>query len=951
MIEKKSLQTEDTGRRRDAYKQQGYFRKRRNPDVLLAFLLTGLLLTCLFMIIGLYPFGSHTILNSDLNAQYAPDLAAYKTQLASGGNLSYSFLIGMGKNTMGLFAYYLASPLNFITFLFPTSMISESTLLLITIKLCLAASFLTLYLRRRFRAESHFAVVFGILYAFSSYSMVYLINIMWLDGFLLLPLLLIFIEQYLENNRYWRRIVLVLLVLFVSGFYIAYMVGIFSFLYLLARLYEENRFRAEDIKSTRKTISLFVGSAVLSIGMSAAVLLPAGLDIMGNPDQTLRTDTLSSNFKFISFLNQLLTGSFDDLSKNKPLVYCGLAVLFLCILYFLNPDFSGRQKRVAGGAFIFFILSFNLSVLDLAWQLFNAPNWFLYRYSFLLVFAALTVGFASLLHLKSLKPKAFAVTGILFLLLLFLVQSFGDLADDGGRFYVNLFIGGIELLCLYAMSGAPFPKSIAGLQKYVPALLAAAVCIETVLVNPMYIRPKLFGGEMEREPIASAITEADDLAAAAKEDAESDGTAFYRMEAEGDIFDGLHPINTGLYLHYSSVSTFNTSSNKELNRFLKQLGYEVNYNYFDASHAYASVVTDSLLGIRYELTEREDCGGYELLRTSENGLLYLQKNKQALPLMYLADADAGSFDFYSQETDTENKNPFVFQDELLVSLFGTSAFSDPVYYSADVSEPVLYNAIVKEAAPAPAADSTGTAVPAETVSDSSSAVDKDLLGEEPADSEDDYGTTYLRQSSKDVLSLTYTVNITSKDPLLMSLPAVRTNDNADVYVNGSKMISLDGSFYTQILSLGSFTPGETVSVSVRSDRDTYSILPALFYYCNTELFSSELAAAVQDQGGQVTVTKAENGFVTADVTAKEEQLLITTIPYEKGWTLLVDGKKTDIIPYQDALISIPVTAGSHTISLAFSAPGLTAGAAVSVVSCLVFAGALFFMYKKRGKKS
>ena len=171
MIEKKSLQTEDTGRRRDAYKQQGYFRKRRNPDVLLAFLLTGLLLTCLFMIIGLYPFGSHTILNSDLNAQYAPDLAAYKTQLASGGNLSYSFLIGMGKNTMGLFAYYLASPLNFITFLFPTSMISESTLLLITIKLCLAASFLTLYLRRRFRAESHFAVVFGILYAFSSYSM------------------------------------------------------------------------------------------------------------------------------------------------------------------------------------------------------------------------------------------------------------------------------------------------------------------------------------------------------------------------------------------------------------------------------------------------------------------------------------------------------------------------------------------------------------------------------------------------------------------------------------------------------------------------------------------------------------------------------------------------------------------------------------------------------------
>ena len=48
---------------------------------------------------------------------------------------------------------------------------------------------------------------------------------------------------------------------------------------------------------------------------------------------------------------------------------------------------------------------------------------------------------------------------------------------------------------------------------------------------------------------------------------------------------------------------------------------------------YTSVVTDTLLGIRYELTERKESGGYELLRTSENGLLYLQKNKQALPLM------------------------------------------------------------------------------------------------------------------------------------------------------------------------------------------------------------------------------------------------------------------------------------------------------------------------------
>jgi len=164
--------------------------------------------------------------------------------------------------------------------------------------------------------------------------MVFMINIMWLDGFFLLPLLLFFIEQYIDNRNRWPRITLTLLVLFVSGFYIAYMAGIFSFLYLIYRLLEEKRLTAETRKESGKSILVFIGSALLAAGMSMAVLLPAGLDILGNPDHTAGAFELDSNFKFVSFLNQLLCGSFDSLSGNKPLIYCGLPVLFLIILFF-----------------------------------------------------------------------------------------------------------------------------------------------------------------------------------------------------------------------------------------------------------------------------------------------------------------------------------------------------------------------------------------------------------------------------------------------------------------------------------------------------------------------------------------------------------------------------------------------------------------------------------------
>ncbi|MEI8198914.1 MAG: YfhO family protein [Eubacteriales bacterium] len=968
MIERKSLQS----KQREADPET--IRDKRSPAVFMAFVCTALLLTVLFAVLGFYPFGTYSVIVSDLAAQYAPNLAAYKNQFLTGGVQTYSFLIGMGKNTFGFFAYYLASPINFVTFLFPTRMISEAVLVLITIKLSLASAFMTLFLRRRFHSRSGFAIVFGIMYAFCSYAMVYMINIMWLDGFFLLPLLLFFIEQFLDSNRYWWRVALTLFVLFVSGFYIAYMVGIFSFFYLLARLFETKPIENTDLlnpsvpaegastKRTGKSVLLFVGSAVLAAGMSAAVLIPGGLDILGNPDQSAKNITVDTNFKFVDFFNQFFAGSFDTLSNNKPLVYCGLAVLFLCVLFFLNPYFSRRQKSLAGGALLVFVFSFNLSLLDLAWQLFDSPNWFMFRYSFLFVFVLLVIAYASFIHLQSLKPGKFAIAGIIILSLLLIVQSFGDLANAGDRFYINFFVGGLELLCLYAMSGVVFPKNIANLKRLVPALLVILICVEMACVNPLYVR-NVFGGATKREPFISAFDQAQSLVAIARADAQAsvqttaDAAAkkvpvpFYRMETDGEILDGLHPMNAGLYLGYPSISTFTSSSNKELNRFLKQLGYNTNYNYFTSSHMYSSVVTDSFLGIRYILSEKENIGGYRKLGASAGGKLFLQKNSQALPLLFTVNKDAAAFDIFAMESDPANKNLFVLQDELLVSLFGASAFAEPVYYETQAASPVIYNAIIKEEEPKPAVgpgESTGltTSTAVDTLSDKSGTqTDSDLLGNEPVGKATQYGTTYLRISPKDVLSLTYDVKITSRDPLFVSFPAVERNDQADVYVNGSFYQELSSSAFSQIISLGSFDPGDTVSVSIRADVDYFSIIDAQFYYCNTALFEKELSSAVQGQN--VKITEVKDGYVSAQVSVPEDQLLLTTIPYEKGWVLLVDGVKTAVTPYQDALISVPLSAGTHTITLSYTAPGMWAGAAASGAAIIVFAGAVIFTYRKR----
>ena len=928
-------------KKKDAPKSLTLRQRRPIPAPFAAFAITGILLTLLFAIIGLYPYGPHTIVMSDLSAQYAPDLVAFRDKLFSGGNLSYSFLISMGKNTLGVFAYYLASPLNIVTFLFPANQISASILCLMTLKLSLAGSFMTFFLSRRYpvAGKKAYTILFGILYAFCSYSMGFLFNIMWFDGFLLLPLLLYAVERFMKKRSEWWIATILLTILFVSGFYIAYMVGLFSFFYLLFRMIEERRITEATGAEAGKTIFGYIGAALIAALLSAAILVPAGLDILRNKDMRVDSLRFGQNFTLLSFLNQLLAGSFDTLAGNNPLIYVGLAGLFLCMLFFLNPGIPRRRKALAGTAFALFLLSFLINYVNLAWHLFDSPNWFLYRYSFLFSFIAISVAFESFLNLRSLRPKDFVKVGVAFLALLFFVQGFGDLKDDGARFIANLIYGAAELGALYLMTGVPFPKSIANLKRLLPAFFVLLVCTDVVIMNPLFMRPKIFGGETENAAIVKEIDAADALTAKASDDADADDVLFWRMEKTG-ADSAVDTAAMGLYQGYPSISTFNSASDKQLDRLLKQFGMNVNYNYFAASHDYSSIVPDTLFGIRYTLTQSDDTYGYE--RIAESGDWKLLKNASALPLLYSVQKNAGDYDAYSLEKMTSDKNLFRYQDEMLVSLFGEAAFATPVYSAAEVGDPEIYNAIparpLSEEEDQDASSSTNS---------SASHDDPDRLGEEPTWDAARYETRYLRISDLDPIELRYKVNITSSDPLYLAVSFIGVCGNADILVDGKFVSNISDSFYSQMINMGSFEPGDSITVTLRSPKDSFSILSADFAYCDTALFAKELAAAKPNDG--ITIRQVRDGYLFADTDLSEDRLLLTTIPYEDGWTLRVDGVKVEVQSYQDAFIAIPIGAGHHTVELSFAAPGLVSGRILSGVGLAAAAVSLAVTTKRKRK--
>ena len=102
----------------------------------------------------------------------------------------------------------------------------------------------------------------------------------------------------------------------------------------------------------------------------------------------------------------------------------------------------------------------------------------------------------------------------------------------------------------------------------------------------------------------------------------------------------------------------------------------------------------------------------------------------------------------------------------------------------------------------------------------------------------------------------------------------------------------------------------------------------------------------------MTTTKATGSSMEGTINVTKDGLFYTSIPYEKGWTAVVDGKKVDITPVGNSLVAFPLSVGEHTIKLYYYPQGFWPGFAVSVICAAAFAALCVYVYifKKRKNK-
>ena len=181
------------------------------------------------MICGQYsPFGKYSMLYSDMYHQYFPFFKAFRQALLSGDSLLYNWNIGLGLDYLGLYSYYLASPLNLLSVLVPESWLLGYFSLLMPIKLGLASMFFGIFLKKISGRQDFSNVLFGSFYGLCAWALGYQWNIMWLDTFALLPLVMIGMISLLKEKKF----ILYTITLFLS-IYTNYYVGFFTCIFVL----------------------------------------------------------------------------------------------------------------------------------------------------------------------------------------------------------------------------------------------------------------------------------------------------------------------------------------------------------------------------------------------------------------------------------------------------------------------------------------------------------------------------------------------------------------------------------------------------------------------------------------------------------------------------------------------------------------------------------------------
>ena len=626
---------------------------KNNQLYYLTFLTSLVIMAIVYLLKEITPFGDGSTLTVDFYHQYSPMLAELYDRIKTGANLTYSFSFGLGLPFIRNYMNYLASPFNFLLLLFKREHLVTAFSLIIALKAASAATTMVFYLSRKFFTKNKILIALGISYSFGAYFMAYYWNIMWLDGLIMLPLIIYGIEKLVDEGKIFFYIISLSLML-VFNYYIGYVICLFSVLYFIGYLIlKTERF---NFKIIIKKVLSFTIASLLAGGLGAVLLYPLflGLDSISATSDAWPTSQYYA-FTFLDYLVSHFAGvdsTITAVSINQaPNIVGGTLGCYLLVLFFFNPHIQRKIKLVYLSMLLFIAISFFYAPLDFIWHAFHIPNDMPYRYSFIYTFLLMVISAYSLKELKYLKHKIICLVYLMFLCSLSLLK----ILNYTGITSNMVILGQVSITIYFILTMLhTSPK----LKKVIPYLLCLTVMTESILVFSHLWQSNAKVSEyyqdyLEVKEVLNFIKEND--------------SGVYRLEKAS-----LLTANDASWYGYYGQSGFSSMTDESLAILQKKLGLpnnNINHNYYQQT----TPINDLIFNIKYFLGESIDTKHYSLLTQTKALPVYV--NHHNAGLMYAVNEEIVNWEL-------DDSNPFANQNVFIEKGTGILNVLKPFSYQA-----------------------------------------------------------------------------------------------------------------------------------------------------------------------------------------------------------------------------------------------------------------------------
>lgn len=587
--------------------------------LLICFLLPVFIMAFYFAYRNMSPFGNRSILTVDLGQQYVDFFAYFRhTLLSDPSGLFYSFSKAFGGEMFGTWAYYLMSPINLLLLLFPTQHLPAGILIVTLIKYGLSGLSFGYLLSKSIKPNSALTIMWSVIYALNGWIIANQLNIMWLDGMIWLPLVVLGIHQ-IFNGQPTKTYLIAMTLAIITNYYIAYMIALFTVIYVIFK-FTTSSLNATQLKSVVKRLFL---DTFYSFCLTAWLTLPTLASLkQGKAHYSFPHVRFTFEYFPFKMFSKLFNGAldFNQLPNGLPNIFVGSVALISFFIYLSRHDIPLRQRLGSFLITLILILSMCYRPLDLLWHAGQFPIWYPDRFSFIFCFWIIWIAahginssysvswitmmiivailgsliiyvFLNLPKFPFISPLNFA-TGILFLLITFVLLIY---THNGTR----LFSFALMILSIFEMT-LNANNSLNNLSYISNASYTKYTENLSYAVNKIH----------SRQP--NRI-----------------GKTFYR--SKDDPFSN----------NYIGGDAFDSSLEYTTPKFMEQIGQPEGSGF--VTYTNGTLLSDQLLGFRYYLTNdnhqynkcvinRPDVINYPGIHRDNN--LVIHKNSNVLPLIF-----------------------------------------------------------------------------------------------------------------------------------------------------------------------------------------------------------------------------------------------------------------------------------------------------------------------------